>query len=423
MDFFSYRDHTLMCEEVPVREIAKQAGTPVYIYSAKTATEHVARIQEAFAPIDPLICFSMKANSNHTLLTRLLAQGVGCDVVSGGELFRALKAGCSPDKIVFAGVSKTDGEIETALKTGILMFNVESIAELENIDKIAGELGTPGRVALRLNPDVDPETHRYITTGKLENKFGIDMKVAAAVLDDWHFKNVSFVGFHLHIGSQITQTKPYAESITKTLALIEHARNKNHPVEYLNVGGGFGINYFGNEARTMPEYAEVIVPLLKDQGLKILFEPGRFIVGNAGILVTEALYIKESGAKRFVMCDAGMTDLMRPSLYQAYHKIWPVTSPIEFDSIADPEQDPRLVLTDVVGPICESGDFFAQDRRIPLVSRGDLLSVFSAGAYGFTMSSTYNSHPRPAEVLVEGSEWNVVRNRETYEDLIRDEVI
>jgi len=425
MDFFKYENGQLKCEAVPVREIINEVGTPCYVYSLKTVLHHLNQIRSAFSQLEPLICFSLKANSCAGLLERLVAEGIGFDVVSGGELFRALKVGAAPQKIVYAGVGKTDEEIEYALDKGILMFNVESRAELENIDYIASKGERTARVALRVNPDVDPKTHAYITTGKKENKFGIDFETAGKILADAQkLSAVKIEALHMHLGSQITEVQPYSDALEKVLEFADKAETLGVSIRWINVGGGFGIFYKGGEALPAQRFAEKIIPLLKERRVKLIMEPGRFVVGNAGILVTKVLYVKEAG-KKFVICDSGMNHLIRPSLYGSYHKVWPVETTIEtiYTEGSGEPADPSLEKVDIVGPICESGDFFAKDRAVPPVTRGDLLAVFSAGAYGMTMSSQYNSHPRPPEVVVDGSSFTIARSRETYEDLTRQENI
>jgi diaminopimelate decarboxylase len=419
MDFFEYKNGRLYCEDVEVSRIAEDVGTPAYVYSARTITEHYKRIEEAFGGIPLLICYSIKANGNLSILRLLKELGAGFDAVSAGEIMRALAVGADPRKIVFAGVGKTDEEIEFALDKDILLFNVESEQELENINSIAGAKNKKARIALRINPDVDPATHRYVTTGKRENKFGIDINKAEdliARLPAMH--NVELLGFHCHIGSQITTVEPYEAAVEKLTDLFARCK-QSFPLGYLNIGGGFGIFYREDEARPIADFAERTVPLVKATRCRLILEPGRFIVGNAGILLTRVLYTKQSGDRSFVICDAGMNDLIRPSLYQAYHRIWPVASDILPGHTVPGD---RRILADVVGPICESGDFLALERELPRVERGELLAVFSAGAYGFSMSSNYNSRPRAAEVLVQGDKWRVVRRRETPEELYAEEI-
>ena len=419
--FFEYRDGALYCEEVPLARVAAKVGTPVYVYSAASVLASYRQLALAFAAARPVICYSVKANANLGLLKLLARAGAGFDVVSGGEIFRALKAGADPEKIVYAGVGKTDDEITYALRAGIMMFNAESEPELENIAAIARRMGMTARVALRLNPDVDPKTHVYITTGKKENKFGIDLARAARIVTELlpRLGHVRLAGLHMHIGSQITSAGPHAEALAKLVRFVETHRAQLPDLKYLNVGGGFGILYDLEKPAAARDFAAKLIPLARKTGLQLVLEPGRFIVGNAGVMLARVLYVKQSGdEKRFVICDAGMNDLVRPTLYDAYHRIWPVETAV---SLTAPPRN-GLELVDVVGPICESGDFLAKDRRLPPVDRGDLLAVFSAGAYGHVMSSNYNARPRACEVLVQGGRFSVVRRRETYDDLVAAEI-
>jgi diaminopimelate decarboxylase len=431
MDYFSYTRGELKVEDVSVQEIAEKHGTPTYIYSGRTILEHYRKLRDAFGgpgglAEDPLICYSVKANSNLSILKLMKDEGSGFDVVSGGELYRALKVGADPKKCVFAGVGKNDEEITYALEQGILLFNVESEEELANIDRIAGKIGKRAPVALRVNPDVDPQTHTYISTGKKETKFGVDLTRAKKIVQSaLALKNTDLKAIHVHIGSQITKVEPYVETMQRIAAFLPELEKIGAKIEMLDIGGGYGIWYKDKLARPAKEIAGAILPLLKGMKCRILLEPGRFIVGNAGVLVTRVLYVKESGEKKFVICDAGMNDLIRPTLYSAYHRIWPVrTDPGHSGEVPDEEtwSGPAAV-TDIVGPICESGDFFAKDRKLPLLKRGDLVCVFSAGAYGYAMASNYNSHPRPCEVMVAGKKAEVVTARESLEDLLRNEKI
>ena len=423
MDFFEYRDGRLCAEDVPVERIADDVGTPCHIYSQATLTRHLNVLKEAFAEADPLICYSVKANSSLAILKLLAEMGTGFDIVSGGELFRVLKIGADPARVVYAGVGKTRREIEYALESGILMFNVESKNGLEAINAVAESQGTTAAVALRLNPDVDPKTHRHTTTGKKESKFGIDLEIAGAIVRNLDaLPHVKLTGLDTHLGSPINTVDPYVEALNKVLPFLEKVRAAGHEVEYINIGGGYGIEYKGGETATPADYAAAIMPLVKESGCRLIIEPGRFIVGNAGILLSRITYVKESGDKTFAVCDAAMNDLIRPALYDSYHKIWPVTTDAPLSECLDARADRNgYAAFDVVGPVCESGDFFAKDRVLPRMAEGDLLSIFSAGAYGMSMSSNYNSRPRAAEVMVSGPDYRVVRERETYDDLIRSE--
>jgi diaminopimelate decarboxylase len=431
MDYFNYLRGDLRVEDVPVQEIVEQHGTPTYIYSGRTILEHYRKLRDAFSAATdvgqgPIICYSVKANSNLSILKIMKDEGSGFDVVSGGELYRALKVGADPKKIVFAGVGKSDEEISFALEKEILLLNVESEEELANIDRIAGKMGRRAPVALRVNPDVDPQTHTYISTGKKETKFGVDLTRARRIIQSaQELRNIRLSGLHVHIGSQITKVDPYVETMQRIAAFLPECAKVGAKIEWLDIGGGFGIWYKDKLARPAKEIAASILPMLQKMGGRILLEPGRFIVGNAGILVTRVLYVKESGEKKFVICDAGMNDLIRPTLYSAYHRIWPVkTDPGHSGEVPDEETwAGASAITDVVGPICESGDFFAKERKLPLLKRGDLVCVFSAGAYGYAMASNYNSHPRPCEVMVAGREAKLVTGRESMEDLVRNEKI
>jgi len=410
MHDFNYKNNQLYCEELKVQDLASRFGTPLHIYSYKTLIDHYIKLRKAFWSVEPLICYSVKANSNLAILKALVDKGAGLDIVSGGELFRALEAGCPANKIVYASVGKTETEIATAITKGILFFNVESLPELRNIDRIGRSLGKITRVAIRINPDVEAKTHKFISTGKITNKFGIDFNNAYKILLlRSKFKNVKICGLHIHIGSQITESAPFVSAVKKVTDFINKLESKNIKLEYLNIGGGLGIIYDNEVPQTAQVYAAEITPFLKKTGLKIIMEPGRFIVGNAGILVTKVLYIKNTPKKKFIIVDGGMNDLIRPALYGAYHNILPLRK------ISKKEK------ADVVGQICESGDFLAKDRLIANVKEGDYLAVMSAGAYGFSMSSNYNSRLRAAEVLVDKDRVAVIRKRETYADLIRNE--
>jgi diaminopimelate decarboxylase len=426
MDFFHYKGGVLQCEGVSVAELARFYGTPVFIYSRRTLLHHLAELRRAFASVQPLICFSLKTNANLAICRVMAEAGAGFDVTSGGELYRALRAGGVGEKIVFAGVGKTDDELRFGLESNVLLFNVESDAELRALSDAARRLGRTASVALRVNPALPPKTHEKTDTSVKGAKFGLDIEtildVAANAIGSPH---VRIVGLHMHLGSPIVTTEPYRDGVEKGLVLIERLRRQGHRIEYLNMGGGFGIHYRKHEAPPADAFAEVIVPAVKSSGCRLILEPGRFIVGNAGILVSRVIYTKESGGRRFIIQDAAMNDLIRPTLYDAFHRIWPVTPPSGLPAPPDDyEADiPGTARQDVVGPVCESGDFLAKDRQLPLVGQGDLLATFSAGAYGMAMSSNYNSRPRAAEVLVDGTTHRLIRRRETYEDLVRTELV
>jgi len=506
--FFHYHDGRLHCEDVDLARVAREFGTPLYVYSAGTVLDHYRRLDAALAPLDHLICYAVKANSNRAILRLLADEDPGFDIVSGGELFRVLAAGGDPKKCTFAGVGKSREEIEYALGEGVYSFNVESEAELDYINEIAGEKGARAPIALRVNPDIDPHTHEYISTGLHENKFGIALDQVGAIYERAaKMGNIDIVGVQMHIGSQITEAKPFADAIKKVAPLVRELKSK-YGIKFFSIGGGMGIIYrralesgsgkwwhhHGGEpsAFSIRDYANAIVSPLSELGVRILIEPGRFLVGNAGVLLTRVRYIKSAsgeirrgertGQKKFAIVDAGMNDLIRPALYQSYHEIVPVKEPgtpspssspsgrggrdatgegriegvatEEADSFPtgmgtrfrqapvekaggtgsvpsakkkdDTEVVPPSYLTrekiDIVGPVCESGDFFALDREMPDVGEGDLLAIMSAGAYGFVMASNYNSRPLPAEVLVRGDKFALIRKRQTWQDLVRDEV-
>ncbi len=415
MHHFSYKNGEYHCENVPLAQIAEDVGTPFYCYSHATLLRHFTVFDEAFSEIEHIVCFAVKANSNLAVLSLLGKAGGGADIVSGGELFRALSAGISPDKIVYAGVGKTREEIRQALNVGVMMFNVESSQELLTIDAVSAQVGVKARVALRVNPNVDAKTHPYISTGLKENKFGIGFDTA---IEEYRLaaglKNVEVVGIHKHIGSQITQVAPFVDALEKTLGLVAQLKDDGIPIRYIDMGGGLGITYKDETPPQPKELAEQIAPMLKGTGCCVVFEPGRVIAGNSGALVTRVLYTKTNDAKSFIIVDAAMNDMARPSLYGSYQGIVPVNeSALGY----------KKVSADVVGPICETGDFLAKDRVLPAFKQGELLSVMSAGAYGFTMSSNYNSRCRVPEILVNGDRYDVVRERETYEDLVRGESI
>lgn len=413
MHFFNYIDGELYAEDVPVIELIKKFGSPLYIYSYSTLVRHVRAYKEAFCDFPHLICYAVKANSNLAILRLFSKLDVGADIVSGGELFRALKAGIKPSKIVFAGVGKNDEEIEYALKNDILMFNVESEAELLKINEISKKLRKKASVALRVNPDIDPKTHKYIATGLKTSKFGIPIEKAIEYYKlAKSLKNIKVIGIHKHIGSQITDTNTYVDALSKIISLYEKLHAIDLNIEYIDIGGGLGITYKDEEPPLPKDLAEAISPIIQNMNGKIILEPGRSIVGNAGIMLTKVLYVKSTESKNFLIVDAGMNDLIRPTLYGSYHEIKPLKP-----------KNGKKIVADIVGPICESGDFLAKDREIEKVSPGDYLAVMSAGAYGFTMSSNYNSRPRAAEVLVRGDTYALIRKRETYKDLIKNEII
>lgn len=397
MDYFSYRNNVMYAESLRVLDVARKVRTPFYLYSKKTVFHHFHQIRDAFREMNPLICFSVKSNSNHTLLRLLAQQGSGFDLVSGWELKRVLRAGGDPDRTVFAGVGKSEEEIRWALKAGIFMFNCESAGEIRLINRLAEKYPKPVWIAVRINPDIAPRTHRHIITGSGDTKFGISIYEIDRILHVIkECRNIDLVGVHFHIGSQITQVAPYIRAVRKVLKLVAHVRKKGFKIEHLNIGGGLGIIYKDEKPATPSEFASRIIPLLKTSGLKLIMEPGRYIVGNAGVLVTRVLYVKKSLNKTFVIVDAGMNTLIRPALYDAYHEIWPL------------QKRPQSFRADVVGPVCETGDFFARDRRMPLVKENEFIAIKSAGAYGMVMASLYNSRPFPNEVLADAGRFRLI---------------
>lgn len=413
MHEFTFKNNELYCEGTKVRDIAAKVGTPFYLYSYKTLIDHFRKLKNAFKPVNALICFSMKSNSNLAVIRALVKNGAGLDIVSGGELYRARVAGVDPRKVVYAGVGKRHDEIYDAIKFGIMFFNVESEDELDEIQRVASRLEKKVNIAIRINPDVIPKTHKYIVTGKGETKFGLDFDTVHKIFNSsWKYPNLNIRGVHIHIGSQILNAQPFERAIEKTLAFLKECKI---PADYLNIGGGLGIMYSVENPQTAKAFAKRVLPLLKASKLKIILEPGRFISGNSGILVTRVVYTKRTPRKKFIIVDSGMSDLIRPSLYEAYHKIVPVR--VGEDSSSTSER------VDVVGPICESGDFLGKDRLLPLMYKGELLAVMGAGAYGFTMSSNYNSRPRASEVMVIGNKFYVIRKAEAYRDLVRGESI
>jgi diaminopimelate decarboxylase len=422
MDFFNYKNGELYCENIPAEKIAHEVGTPVYVYSKATLLHHYRQIADAFKPVNATICYSVKSCGNLNILKLLAKEGCGFDVTSGGELFRALQAGGDPKKMIFAGVGKTDQEIADAINAGIAAFNLESEEEIENVDRVAASIGKTAIGAIRVNPDVDPKTHIKTTTGKKETKFGVDIERAERVFEQYrNLKNLRIGGIHIHIGSPVYEIQPYVDAVKKVTALIDRLTERGHKIEWFDCGGGFAVNYERiDQAHPVTEHAKALIPLLQNKPYRIAFEPGRYIAGNAGILLTRVLYRKMGGEKKFVIVDAGMNDLIRPTLYESYHHIWPVKpDPQNVPTQRGTQFEPRNGETvDVVGPICESGDYLAKGRALPPTNRGDLLAVFTAGAYGFAMSSNYNNRPRVPEVLVDGNGYKVIRKRETYEDLV-----
>src|SRR5207248_4098518 len=433
MHLFHYRDGRLCCEDVDLERVAEKFGTPTYVYSASTILDHYLRLDVALAPLDHLICYAVKANSNRAILKLLADAGAGFDIVSGGELFRVIAAGGDPAKCTFAGVGKSRQEIEYALDQRVYSFNVESEAELECIDRIASAKNLRAPIALRVNPDVAAQTHEYISTGSRENKFGIAVDELSTVYERAaKLRNIDIIGVQMHIGSQITEAAAFASAIRKVAPIVRDLKSK-YGIKFFSIGGGMGIIYLralesgsgkwwhdhgpacAGSAFSIRDYAEAIVPPLRELGIRILVEPGRFLVGNAGVLLTRVHYIKQTAEKKFAIVDAGMNDLIRPALYQSYHEIVPCRA----SAAADAKRTQEI---DIVGPVCESGDFFALDREMPEVHEGDLLAIMSAGAYGFMMASNYNSRPFPAEALVHGDKVSLIRERQTWEDLVRGEI-
>ena len=413
MDDFYYEEGGLRCEGVALAEISESVGSPTYVYSYAALERAYRDLEEAFSGLDHMVCYAVKANGNLSVLRALASLGAGADIVSGGELYRAMKAGFDPKKVVFAGVGKTEGEIMAALGERILLFNVESASELERLEEIAGRFGKRARVSLRINPDVDAGTHAHISTGHAESKFGIPIDEALGLAEKiGRYKCVDLIGIHQHIGSQITKIAPHAEAIEKSAGLIEELKRRGFGIEFFNIGGGLGIRYKDEDVPTPREYIDAIRPSLEATGAKILCEMGRYIAGNAGVLLTRVIYRKKSGAKSFLVADAGMNDLLRPSLYDAHHEVRTVK-----------KNGSASLKADLVGPVCESGDYLARDRELPDAAEGDLLALMGAGAYGFSMSSNYNSRPRAAEVMVRGDRWAVIREREHNADLIKGEVV
>jgi diaminopimelate decarboxylase len=424
MDHFEYRDHILHCEDVPLAELAGTYGTPLFVYSQATLLHHLKQIQTAFAEAKPILCYSIKTNANIHIAQLMREHGSGFDVTSGGELFRALKAGGDPQTIVYAGVGKTDAEMKYAFENNILFFDVESEQELHRLGEVAQSMGKIAKVALRVNPDLPPKTHIKTDTSVKGVKFGLDIDTVLEVAERVvKIPSIQVVGLHMHLGSPILSAAPYKQGADKAVRLIAALRKQGHPIQYLNMGGGFGIHYRKQEALPASAFADVILPAVRETGCQLVLEPGRFIVGNAGLLLSRVIFTKESGGKHYIIQDAAMNDLIRPTLYDAFHRIWPVAPAAELPAPpADYETAiPNTFLQNVVGPVCESGDFLAKDRYLPRMVRGDLLATFSAGAYGMAMSSNYNSRCRAAEVLVTGRTHRLIRRRETFDDLVRSE--
>jgi diaminopimelate decarboxylase len=413
MNHFFYKEDELYCEDLAVADISEQIGTPFYLYSYSTIKRHFQVFNNAFKDLEHLTCFSLKSNSNLAILRLLAMEGGGADIVSGGELFRALKAGIAPDKIVYSGVGKTPKDMDFALKSGILMFNVESDQELQVLNKVALEIGCKAMIAIRINPDVASLTHPYIVTGLGENKFGIQLE------DSLHtyalakrLKNIDVKGISCHIGSQLTEIDPFVEALRRLKELIKELKKMGLDIRYLNLGGGLGITYNDEKPPHPLDYARALRDTIGENRFTLILEPGRVIIGNAGILVTRVLYTKSAGKKRFIIVDAGMNDLIRPTLYNSFHAVQPVKM-----------THSRMLTATLAGPICETGDFLAKDRKMPAFKPGNLVAIMSAGAYGFSMASNYNSRPRPAEVMVKGDVFSVIRARETYDYLTSGEMI
>lgn len=415
MHHFHYRRNSLYCESISVLDIANRTGTPFYLYSYQTLLDHYRKIRKAFSGLKPLVCFSMKSNSNLSICRALVKAGAGLDIVSGGELFKAMRVKAAPKRIVYASVGKTAIEIDRAIRAGILFFNVESIPELVVIEKLCARSKKRARVSVRVNPGVDAHTHHYITTGTQQDKFGIDTDTVRRIFREKDkFPHLDITGLHIHIGSQITESAPFIRAIKVVSSLIKILRSEGHRIDYLNIGGGLGIIYHKEKTQTAEQFARAVIPLLEQLKVKLILEPGRFISGNSGILVTRVLYVKKSKFKNFIIVDAAMNDLLRPTLYGAYHEILPVAR--------RPSAGVRKKF-DVVGPICESADFLARDRVLPVVKEGEYLAVMGAGAYGFSMASNYNARPRCAELMVINKRFYVIRKKESYADLIKGERI
>jgi diaminopimelate decarboxylase len=412
LDEFHYEGGALRCEGVQLDEVVASAGSPTYVYSYAALERAYRELDQAFSGLDHLVCFAVKANGNLAVLRALSSFGAGADIVSGGELYRSMRAGFDSKKVVFAGVGKTEAELMAGLGERILLFNVESVSELEHLERVASRVGKRARVSLRVNPNVDAGSHDHITTGRERDKFGIPLDEALALAERVRdYKCVDLIGVHQHIGSQITKLDPFSASVERSAGLVNDLRDRNFDIQYFNIGGGLGVPYEGEELPTPKQLVDAIRPTLEATGTKILCEMGRYIAAAAGVLLTRVIYRKKSGEKSFIIADAGMNDLLRPSLYGAHHEIKPL------------KETEALVNADLVGPVCESGDYFARDRQLPDAAEDDVLAVMHAGAYGFSMASNYNSRPRPAEVMVRGDRWSVVRERESQADLIKGELV
>jgi diaminopimelate decarboxylase len=413
LDEFHYEGGGLCCEDVQLSEMARDAGTPTYVYSHAALERAYRELDEAFSGLDHLVCYAVKANGNLAVLRALASFGAGADIVSVGELYRAMRAGFDPKKVVFAGVGKTEDELMAGLGERILLFNVESASELEHLDRLAARHGKRARIALRVNPDVDAETHEHVATGRAFDKFGIPVDEALTLAERvGDYRSVDLLGVHQHIGSQITKLAPFTESVEKSAGLVEELKGRGFDIKYFNIGGGLGIRYKDEEAPAPEELVDAIRPTLEATDTKILCEMGRYIAAAAGVLLTRVIYRKKSGERDFLVVDAGMNDLLRPSLYGAHHEVRSVREDVQ-----------KVQNADLVGPVCESGDYLARDRELPDASEGDLLALMCAGAYGFSMASNYNSRPRPAEVFVRGERWAVVRERESHADLVKGELV
>jgi diaminopimelate decarboxylase len=411
MNLFNYKNRELFAEDVPISNIANEFGTPTYVYSQTTLERQVDSLEGAFESVDHLTCYSVKANSSSGVLSCIAELGLGADVVSGGELYRALRSGIPARRIVYSGVGKTRDEIEYALKHGILMFNVESESELRAIDSITWKMNLRAPVSFRINPDVNPKTHPYISTGLKKNKFGIPFHDALRIYQEAaEMPNIDIMGIDAHIGSQLLDVTPYREAAERLGALIDEIQSKGIVLKYIDIGGGLGIRYNSETPPDPAEWALMVIPAVRRSGCTLILEPGRFLVGNAGVLLTRVLYIKSNDEKTFIVVDAGMNDIARPALYGSFHSILPAF-----------ERNTPLQTVDVVGPICESSDFIAKDRVMPLPQEGDILAVMGAGAYGMSMSSNYNSRPRAAEIMVSGSKKKLITDRETWVDLVKNE--